>query len=167
MLDSRNIKTTRPVKSLDHKNLGLFKIIRAIDNNDYELELPKLINGVFPVFHPWLLHLDKSKPLPEQTEPPPPPVFIDDEGSDYMVEEVLDAKIDKRFKDPLTGKKGCLMYKIRYTGYDDDVPAWQSYDEVAGCPDLVADFHFKYPEKLGPHDSFRTPDGWKYCRLYY
>ena len=39
-----------------------------------------------------------------------------------VFQEILDSKIDKRMKDPLTGKKGCLLYKIRYTGYEDKRP---------------------------------------------
>ena len=52
MLDARNIKTTRPNKSLDHKNLGPFEIVRVINNSAYELKLPPAIEGIFPVFHP-------------------------------------------------------------------------------------------------------------------
>ena len=160
MLDSRNIKTARPNKSLDHKNLGPFEIIRAINNMAYELKLPDGMN-IFPVFHPWLLHLDNSDPLPGQTEPPPPPVHTDEEGTENFVDEILDSKIDGRRKDPLTGRRGCLVYKFKWTGYPDDVPKWEPYTHAAGCPDLVADFHHANPEKEGPHESFQTPEGWE------
>lgn len=81
MLDSRNIKTIRPNKSLDHKNLGPFQIIKAHNNSAYELDLPPSMNKIHPVFHPWLLHLDNSDPLPRQRIPPPPPLEIDEEGA--------------------------------------------------------------------------------------
>ena len=163
MLDSRNVKTTRPNKSLDHKNLGPFKIIRAINNSAYELDLPKSLGATFPVFHPWLLHRIINDPLPGQKQPPPPPVHVDEEGADHPAEEILDSKIDGRRKDPLTGAKGCLMYKIKYEGYDEgeDPPEWQIFTDAAGCQDLVADFHHKYPNHPGPHASFRTPEGWE------
>lgn len=64
MLDSRNIKTVRPNKSLDHKNLGLYKIVKAYGNSAYELELSLSMGRVHPVFHLWLFHLDNSDPLP-------------------------------------------------------------------------------------------------------
>ena len=35
MLDSRNIETNRPSKSLDNKNLGPLEILRAIINLAY------------------------------------------------------------------------------------------------------------------------------------
>lgn len=162
MLDARNIKTTRPNKSLDHKNLGPFEIVRVINNSAYELKLPPAMEGIFPVFHPWLLHLDNSEPLQGQRIPPPPPVMIDQEGEEHWgVQEILDSRIDKRRNDPLTGKRGCLMYKIRYTGYDEDRPDWEPYQNTAGCPALVADYHHLYPDKPGPHQSFRTPQDWE------
>ena len=160
MLDGRNIKTTRPSKSLDHKNLGPFKIVRAIDNMAYELELPDGMN-IFPVFHPWLLHLDNSDPLPGQIEPPPPPTQTDEEGSEHYVDEVIDSKMDGRRKDPFTEKKGCLMYKFKWTGHQSDVPKWEPYWHAAGCPDLVADFHHAHPDKSGPHQTFKTPEEWE------
>lgn len=51
MLDSRYISTIRPNRGLDYKNLGSFEIIRAINNSVYELDLPKSMKEVFPVFH--------------------------------------------------------------------------------------------------------------------
>ena len=65
ILDSRNIKTTRPNHLLDHKNLGPFPVTRVINNIVYELKLPEGIN-IYPVFYPWLLHLDNSNPLSRQ-----------------------------------------------------------------------------------------------------
>ena len=159
MLDSRNLKTTRPNKSLDHKNLGPFRISKAINNMAYELELPEGMN-VYPVFHPWLLHLDNSDPLPGQVQQPPPPVHTDDEGSDHYVDEVTDSRIDGRRVDPYSGKKGCLVYKFKWTGHTDPAK-WEPYWNAAGCPDLVADFHHAYPDKPGPHESFITPEDWE------
>ena len=161
MLDSRNIKTARPTKSLDHKNLGPYRITKAYGNSAYQLDLPASMGRVHPVFHPWLLHLDNSDPLPGQRIPPPPPVDIDEEGEIWDVEEILDSKIDGRMKDPLTGKKGCLLYKIKYTGPEaHDNPSWQPFTNAAGSADLIADFHHVYPDKAGPHSSFRKPSEW-------
>ena len=159
MLDSRNIKTTRPNRSLDHKNLGPFQITRAINNMAYELKLPESMN-IYPVFHPWLLHLDNSDPLPGQIQQPPPPTHVDEEGSEHYVEEVTDSRIDGRRVDPYDKKNGCLVYKFKWTGYTDPTK-WEPYWNAAGCPDLVADFHHAYPEKAGPHQSFQTPEDWE------
>lgn len=91
MLNARNIRTIRANKSLDHKNLGPFKIVRTINNSAYELDLPQSMSGIFPVFYPWLLHLDKSNPLPGQIIPPPPPIWFDEEVGlgEYIAEDIL------------------------------------------------------------------------------
>ena len=50
ILDNRNIKITRSNKSLDHKNLGPFKVTRVINNIVYKLELLEGIN-IYPIFY--------------------------------------------------------------------------------------------------------------------
>ena len=50
MLDSRNIKIIRLNKSLDYKNLGLFRIVRVINNIVYELELLDEMN-MYSIFY--------------------------------------------------------------------------------------------------------------------
>ena len=133
MLNAKNIKTKRNNKGLDHKNLGPFTIKRVINNAAYELDLGQALSSVFPVFHRWLLHLVDEDPLPGQNMPPPPPLEIDEEGETYHIDEVLDAKIDRRKKDPTTGQKGCLMYKLKYRGFEEP-PYWQIYSDAAGAP---------------------------------
>ena len=50
MLNVKNIKTNRLNRSLNHKNINSFKIIRVINNMIYELRLSKEIN-IFFIFH--------------------------------------------------------------------------------------------------------------------
>ena len=159
MLDSRNIKTDRPSKFLDHKNFGPFKIIRVINNMAYELELPEGMN-IFLVFHPWLLYLDNSDSLPGQIELLSSPINTDEEGSDHDVDEVINSKIDGRRRDPITGDKGCLMYKFKWTGYVNDFK-WYFFIQAVGCLDLVVDFHHINPEKPGSHSLFAISEGWE------
>ena len=103
MLNAKNIKTKRNNKGLDYKNLGPFTIKRVIDNSAYELDLSRAIASVFPVFHLWLLHLVADDPLPGQNIPPPPPVEIDEEGEIYLVDKVLDSRMDRRRNNLATG----------------------------------------------------------------
>ena len=118
ILDARNLKTSRPSKLLDYKNISLYKIVRVINNIAYKIALPETLKGVYPVFHPQLLYLDDNNPLPGQYEPSPPPINVDEEGEDYEAEEILDSRINKRRNNPLIGKKGCLVYKVKYKGYE-------------------------------------------------
>lgn len=161
MLDRRNIKTERPNRSLNHKNLGPFRIVKILDNMVYKLDLPDSMAGLHPVFHPWLLHLDNSDPLPGQRVAPPPPVKVTPEGDTiYTAEEIISFKVDKRRNDPVTGQKGYLMYQVKWTGYGHDETTWEPYTHVTDSADLIADFHHSHPNAEGPHRSFKTPAEW-------
>jgi hypothetical protein len=59
MVDSRFIKTTQPSKSIDQRNLGPFRILKVVNYHSYMLDLPDSMK-IFPVSHPWLLHLHKA-----------------------------------------------------------------------------------------------------------
>lgn len=168
MLDIRNVATTRPSKSLEHKNAGPYEIVRAIDNHAYELKLPESMNLIHPVFHPWLLHLDKSKPLPGQRIRPPPPVTATDGSLNYPVVGIGRSRINKRKIDSnadpsLTTPAHMLQYQILFAGYTDynNRPKWEDYDMADGCPHFVADFHHRYPDAAGPHWTFETPPDWE------
>lgn len=68
------------------------------------------------------------------------------------MQEILDAKLDRRRKD-VNGKKGALRYLIKWTKSDD--PSWDSYTSVTGCPELLARFHGKRPDIEMPAASSR------------
>ncbi|KAG0154528.1 hypothetical protein PDIDSM_96 [Penicillium digitatum] len=69
-LNARNIRTLRPQKKLDWKNLGPFKVLEAISAHAYKLELPAI------------------------TEPAPP---VEVEGlEEWEVEDILDSRWERR-----------------------------------------------------------------------
>lgn len=161
MLDARFQATRRQSKSLDYKNLGPYRVTRKIDGMAYELELPATMAGVFPVFHPWLLHLDDGAPLRGQRTAEPGPV--EPEGDEWEIDEIMGSKIDRRRNDPETGARGgCLRYLVRWTGHENDntTPQWLDWTEVKNCPHAVANFHHKNPRDDGPHASFVIPEDW-------
>ena len=51
MLNRRNIKTVRSNRSLDHKNIDSYRIIKALRNITYELDLSQSLK-VHSVFYP-------------------------------------------------------------------------------------------------------------------
>ena len=172
MLDTRNLKTDRPSKSLDHKQIGPYEIVRVINNAAYELKLPDSMKKTHPVFHPWLLHLDKSTPLPGQRRDAPPPVTTTEGYTTHYVKEIVDSRLNGRVKDrnPNPARdptdrttERMLQYKVAYEDHQDynRKPDWQDYTDVEDCPDFVADFHHKYPNKPGPHWTFKTPEDWE------
>ncbi|KAF1990557.1 hypothetical protein K402DRAFT_303904, partial [Aulographum hederae CBS 113979] len=99
-------------------------------------------------------------PLPGQRQPTPPPVNVDapEDEQEWEVDEVVDSRINKAKKDSATGRKGLLEYKLQYRGFQgwNEMPSWQPYWDATGCPQLIADFHHRYPRKPGPHQSFLT-----------
>ncbi|KAG9376489.1 hypothetical protein A1F94_013036 [Pyrenophora tritici-repentis] len=103
--NAKHIKTERPVKSLDHKNMGPYQITRVIDNMAYELDLPDSLKNIFPAFHPWLLQPYEDDALPGQpraNDNAPPEVHLNDEGdTEYVIAQVLDSRIRNTMNDPI------------------------------------------------------------------
>ena len=166
MLDSRYISIIRPNRGLDYKNLGPFEVVRAINNSAYELDLPKSMEGVFSVFHPWLLHLKDGDSLPEQEDHEPDPIATDAEGNElWETEEILKFKIDMRMIDlesQQRGAKDCLCYYVKWVGWQqtNQRPEWCKYIWVKIASHLIADYHHKYPDRAGSHHIFVRPEDW-------
>ena len=53
-LATKNIITKKPSKKLDYKYLGLYKVIKRILENNYQLDLP-LKGRIYPIFYIFLL----------------------------------------------------------------------------------------------------------------
>ncbi|KAJ0128937.1 hypothetical protein HZ326_27960, partial [Fusarium oxysporum f. sp. albedinis] len=141
-LDARNIKTLRPQKKLDWKNIGPLKITKVISPYAYRLELPASMK-IHPVFHTNLLKPAATDPLPGQNPDPPPPVEA--EGvEEWEVEDIVDSRWDRRGR----GGRPRLKYTVKWAGYADptEVPA----DYVENAAEVVANFHRRYPAKPGP-----------------
>jgi hypothetical protein len=140
-LNARNIKTLRPQKKLDWKNLGPFKINKVISPYAYRLDLPASMKN-HPVFHVSLLRPAANNPQPGQRQDPPPPVEVDG-VEEFEVEDILDSRLDRRGRG-----RPRLKYTVKWTGYDQptEVPA----DYLENAKEVVRNFHRRYPEKPGP-----------------
>ena len=75
-LSSKNIVSTRPSRKLTDRRYGLFEIIKVI-NGDYQLRLPVTFR-IHDVFHPSLLSLAATNPLPNQKTTLSPPVDVNE-----------------------------------------------------------------------------------------
>ena len=58
-LTIKNIITKRPNKKLDYKYLELYKMIKKISENNYQLNLPPKVR-IYPIFYIFLLFLLKN-----------------------------------------------------------------------------------------------------------
>lgn len=89
---------------MNYKNLGLYKVVGAINNFTYKFESPQFMNDIFLVFHLWLLHFDKSDPLPGQIILPLLLIWFDKKVGlgEYIAKEILNLRINKRKKDPVS-----------------------------------------------------------------
>lgn len=139
-LDARNIKTLRPLKKLDWKNLGPFRIKEIISPHAYKLDLPASMR-IHPVFNVSLLRPAAKNPVPGQRQEPPPPTEV--EGlEEWQVEDILDSYWEKRGRGPPR-----LKYLVKWTGYDEPTAEPASYLEHAR--QIVQNFHRRYPHKPG------------------
>lgn len=139
-LDARNIRTLRPQKKLDWKNLGPFRISKVISPHAYRLDLPSSMR-IHPVFNVSLLRPVADDPVPGQTTAPPPP--IEAEGiEEWEVEEVLDSRWIKKGRG-----QPKLHYTVKWVGYDD--PTEEPAEYLGNARELVNNFHRRYPQKPG------------------
>ena len=135
-LNGRNIKTQRPCRKLDDKNIGPCRVIEKISPTSYKLQLPEGLEKVHPVFHSSLLRWYSNDPLPGQHNDPPPPIHLDSDEEEWEVEKILDSRIHY----------GRLQYKAQWKGYPPSRQWWNA-DGFQNAKTLTEEFHTTYPEK--------------------
>jgi len=144
MVKAKNIRTTQPSPKLGPKNHSPFKIIAQPGPVSFTLKLPLDMHKIHPVFHTSMLEPITPNTIPNRTQDPPTPIEINNEP-EYLVEAILDAKIDRRRTCP-------LQYFVKWEGYD-GTPEETSWTDATLCenaPDLIEEFHRQYPNKPGP-----------------
>ena len=142
-LSSKHIKTTRPTAKFAEKFLGPFEIIAQPGSHSFTLKLPLDLRAIHPVFHVLQLEPVEENTIPNRTQPPPPPVEVDGEEQ-YEIAQILDSKLDRRFRCP-------LLYRIQWLGYEgtDKEFAWLPATEFS-ADEFIDDFHRCYPDTPGP-----------------
>jgi hypothetical protein len=140
-LDTRNITTNRPTKKFDSRFIEC-KIKKVLDSHSYQLELPFEHGLMHDTFHPSLLKPKANNPLPGQTNPPPPPITIDESGEKlWAVEAILDSELHKSFG---------FRYLVLWRGYDPEDQTWEPLRNVVNARASILEFERRFPAKLKP-----------------
>lgn len=103
-LSTKNIKTDRPSKKLDHKMISPYRVTKLM-GSPCQLDLPVAMK--IHVFHPSLLRKAATDPLTGQYNVPPPLVIVAGEEEEE-VEEILNAKRTRGFEreGPISSEMG-------------------------------------------------------------
>ena len=132
-LDATDIQQNHPFEKLSDRCLGPFPITKVINQNAYELKLPKTwwIHNVFNVSK---LHPYSPPTIPGQRNPPPPEIKIDGE-MEYEVEEIIDSCL-------IQGK---LQYLIKWKGYTTENNMWEPETNLKHAQVLICRYHVAHP----------------------
>jgi hypothetical protein len=141
-LSRRNITTTRPSTKLDFKRLGPYKILDVVGESKmaFKLDLPRSMK-IHPVFHASLLDPHHANTIPGRTQPPPPPVTVED-ALEYEVEEVLDSRI----------RHNKLEYFVDWVGYAPHERSWEPASYLDHAAEEIARYHERYPDRPSTKD---------------
>jgi hypothetical protein len=133
-LEGTNINTDRPIKKLDNKCHGPFKIIGKEDESVYQLELLKTWRKIYPVFNEKFLSLFTPMQYPSQQLPKPAPPILVEGFEEYKVEELMDSKFSR----------GKLQYLVKWKDYVNCVDwTWEHEDKI--LPNNQNKLHEKHP----------------------
>ena len=132
-LSTRNIKTERTSKKLDHKMIRPYRVKKLVGSS-CQLELPPSMK-IHDVFHTSMLRKASDDPLPGQINEPPPPIVV--EGSEeWELDDILDSR--KRYRK--------VQYKVKWKGIDEDL-TWYDAEGFENAKEVVDDFHQRNPNK--------------------
>jgi len=95
MLHNRHIATKRPSPKLDHKKIGPLKILEAVGNRAYRLELPAN-SAIHNVFHISLLELYRVNSGQTSSTPqhPIPEIIAGEEN--WLVRGIVESSQNQR-----------------------------------------------------------------------
>ncbi len=117
---TKNLKSIRPSRKLDHIKVGPFLVIRNKGPVNYELQLPPDAK-IHPVFHISMLEpADPNTPLQE--------TFY------YYIEEENEFEAEK-----ILSQRG-QSYLVKWKGYEESESTWEPVNNLENCRNLLQQF---------------------------
>ena len=131
-----NIKTTRPLKKLDYKKIGLFKILAKMGTSAYKVALPPSM-AIHNTFHISLLEPYQDNRFPSQIKEPPPPIQIEGED-EYELDQIIESQ----------HHYNNLQYRAKWKGYSSEHDkVWYPAENLNNAEHRDQRFHRRYPGK--------------------
>jgi transposase InsO family protein len=118
---TKNLRTTRPSKKLDHVKVGPFLISERISPVNYQLQLPQDAK-IHPVFHISLL-----EPAHEETPLQNTFHYEVEEDNEYEVERIVDHR----------GTPNECEYLVKWKGYPETENTWEPSRNLNNCKELL------------------------------
>jgi len=128
-LENKDIHSNRPLKKLDHKRYGPFRISKDIGSGAFQLELPEgwMIHNVFN--ENLLTQCVELKFKGQHEELAPLPIIINEE-EEYEVEEVRKHRKCRRG----------TQYLVHWKGYGDEHDQWIVETELPHVREAIEDY---------------------------
>lgn len=144
-LKGKNIRTRRPSKKLEARNLGPYQIIEKVSKSAYKLDIEgTMYEKIHNVFHTSLLSLYEGNSLPGQELEHAFPTLIEDEveGGDDGEHEV------EAIEDSKWNEGGSLSYKVQWYHEPPD-DEWYHEGNFDKAIEEVNAFHQRFPTRPG------------------
>lgn len=137
---TKNLKTKRQTKKLDHVKVGPFMISEVRGPQNYRLKLPKDAR-IHPVFHISVLEpADPETPLQTTFD------FQPEEDDIFEVEKIVE-------------RRNPGMFLVKWKGYPESENTWEPARNLVGCWKLVREFFSTPDEKTTAFkEGYDTPD---------
>lgn len=135
-MSTRNINSPGPIKKLDNKYIGPFKIKSVLGSHTYSLDLPYELMSIDNSFHNSLLQPVPKTFFPGQNSTQDKAIMIDDYGEKlWAIDKIVNCK----------RHKGKFQYQIKWRDSNDIT--WEPLPNVMFASKAIKEFEDEYPKK--------------------